>query len=182
MKKTLLSLCIMLAAIAGQAFANNDNDVTGNKRFTVSVSTNEGGKIEIEGTGEVSENSVASATINTGEDVVLIITANEGYELTSLYVDGTNVTEDIAEDNTYTINAIAKNISVTGTFEQVDDPRKPGDVNGDGIVDTQDVVDVYSYIANSEDSGLTLEMADIDGSGLVDSADVVALYGLITNN
>ena len=36
MKKTLLSLCIMLTAVMGQAFAQN-NDVTGNKRFTVSV-------------------------------------------------------------------------------------------------------------------------------------------------
>lgn len=180
MKKTLLSLCIMLAAIAGQAFANNDNDVTGNKRFTVTVSTGEGGKIEIEGTGAVSENSVASATINTGEDVVLVITANEGYELASLYVDGTNVTEDVAEDNTYTINAIAKNISVTGTFELVDTPRKPGDVNGDGDVNSSDVVAVYSYITEPNASEYTLEEADVNGDGEVNSSDVVALYDIIT--
>lgn len=118
MKKILLSMCVMLAAVAGQAFASGDNDVAGNKRFTVSVSTGEGGQIEIEGTGAVSRNSVASATINTGEDVVLVITSDEGYELKTLYVDGSDVLADVTDEGTYTISSLSKNMSVSATFEQ----------------------------------------------------------------
>lgn len=176
MKKTLLSLCIMLAAVAGQAFAQN-NDVTGNKRFTVSVSTGEGGQIEIEGTGAVSKNSVANATINTGEDVVLVITADEGYELKTLYVDGSDVVADVTEDGTYTISAIAKNISVSATFEEK--AGLLGDVTGDGIVNSADVVAVYNFIIDGESSGFKGELANVNGDSNVNSADVVAVYNII---
>lgn len=178
MKKTLLSLCIMLAAVAGQAFAQN-NDVAGNKRFTVSVSTGEGGQIEIMGTGAVSQNSVASATINTGEDVTLVITADEGYELKTLYVDGTDVLADVAEDGTYVISAISKNMSVTATFEEKEEPATPGDVNGDGSVNSADVVAVYNYVQVADESGVTEADADVNGDGAVNSADVVAIYNII---
>ena len=179
MKKTLLSLCIMLTAVMGQAFAQN-NDVTGNKRFTVSVSTGEGGQIEIEGTGAVSKNSVASATINTGEDVVLVITADEGYELKTLYVDGTDVVADVTDDGTYTITALSKNMSVSATVEEAA-PQKKGDVDLDGNVNTTDVVAVYSYIIDGDASGILKVNADVDGEGNVNSADVVAIYDIIVN-
>lgn len=128
MKKILLSLCLFLAASAGQAIAATaapqvstdnvlDNNLKGNKRFTVQVSTGEGGSIEIMGTGAISANSVASATINTGEDVQLVITPSEGYELKTLYVDGADVLADVDEDGIYTISAISKNMSVSATFE-----------------------------------------------------------------
>ena len=178
MKKTLLSLCIMLEAVAGQAFAQN-NDVAGNKRFTVSVSTGEGGQIEIEGTGAVSKNSVASATINTGEDVVLVITPDEGYELKTLYVDGADVLADVDEDGNYTISAISKNMSVSATFEEKSEPFVKGDVTGEGDVNSADVVAVYAYIIEGDASGYTKERADVDGNGDVNSADVVAIYNII---
>lgn len=187
MKKILLSLCLFVAASAGQAFAagaamdSNDNivkELNGNKRFTVQVSTGEGGQIEIFGYGAVSKNSVASAVINTGEDVELIITPDAGYVLKTLYVDGVDVLENVAEGK-YTITALSKNMSVSATFEAAPDPKVPGDVNEDDTVGSADVVAVYNYILIAEDSGVAAANADVNGDAAVGSADIVALYNII---
>ncbi|MCH5178349.1 MAG: dockerin type I repeat-containing protein [Prevotellaceae bacterium] len=174
MKKTLLFLSIMLTIFTGQVFANND-DITGNKRYTVTVSTNEGGEIEIEGTGVVSRNTIVSATINTGENVILIITANEGYKLTAFYIDGDDELEDVDEDGFYTITALTKNVSINAIFEE----DVVGDVNGDGVVSVADVNALYSYIIDGENSGYTAEVVDVNGDGSVTTADVVAIYEII---
>ena len=193
MKKLLLSLCLfMTASIAQYAFAANNapaspkqsivnddllnNDIRGNKRFTVQVSTGEGGQIEIMGTGAISKNSVASATINTGEDVQLIITPDAGYELKTLYVDGTNVLGSVSE-GTYTITAISKNISVSAPFEEKQGLF--GDVNNDGVVNGSDVVSVYNFIQGGEESGITKDAADVNKDGEANGADAVAIYNAI---
>ncbi|MDY3062439.1 MAG: dockerin type I repeat-containing protein [Bacteroidaceae bacterium] len=189
MKKILLSLCLFVAATATQSFAANnnsaaqepattsinDNDLKGNKRFTVQVSTGEGGQIEIMGTGAISKNSVASATINTGEDVQLVITADEGYVLKTLFVDGTDVLANVSDDGIYTITAISKNMSVSATFEE-DLVIIEGDVNLDGVVNSSDIVAIYNAIAGE---GPT-EGADVNGDGTINSADAVATYNIIS--
>lgn len=189
MKKILLSLCLFVAATATQSFAANnnsaaqepattsinDNDLKGNKRFTVQVSTGEGGQIEIMGTGAISKNSVASATINTGEDVQLVITADEGYVLKTLFVDGTDVLANVSDDGIYTITAISKNMSVSATFEE-DLVVIDGDVNLDGVVNSSDIVAIYNAIAGE---GPT-EGADVNGDGTINSADAVATYNIIS--
>ena len=189
MKKILLSLCLFVAATATQSFAANnnsaaqepattsinDNDLKGNKRFTVQVSTGEGGQIEIMDTGAISKNSVASATINTGEDVQLVITADEGYVLKTLFVDGTDVLANVSDDGIYTITAISKNMSVSATFEE-DLVVIDGDVNLDGVVNSSDIVAIYNAIAGE---GPT-EGADVNGDGTINSADAVATYNIIS--
>lgn len=189
MKKILLSLCLFVAATATQSFAANnnsaaqepattsinDNDLKGNKRFTVQVSTGEGGQIEIMGTGAISKNSVASATINTGEDVQLVITADEGYVLKTLFVDGTDVLANVSDDGIYTITAISKNMSVSATFEEALVIIE-GDVNLDGVVNSSDIVAIYNAIAGE---GPT-EGADVNGDGTINSADAVATYNIIS--
>ncbi|MDD6783676.1 MAG: dockerin type I repeat-containing protein [Prevotellaceae bacterium] len=189
MKKILLSLCLFVAATATQSFAANnnsaaqepattsinDNDLKGNKRFTVQVSTGEGGQIEIMGTGAISKNSVASATINTGEDVQLVITADEGYVLKTLFVDGTDVLANVSDDGIYTITAISKNMSVSATFEE-DLVVIEGDVNLDGVVNSSDIVAIYNAIAGE---GPT-EGADVNGDSEINSSDVVAVYNIIS--
>lgn len=188
MKKVLLTLCIFLTAAAGQAFAASNtvasqddvltNTLQGNKRFSVSVSTGEGGQIEISGTGVISKNSVASATINTGEDVVLVITPDEGYELKTLYVDGADVIESV-EEGTYTITAISKNMSISATFEELPEPTNKFDVDKDGTVNVKDVVSVYNYTLLGEQSGITKDAADVNGDESVNVTDVVEIYNYI---
>ena len=61
-------------------------------------------------------------------------------------------------------------------------PRRAGDVNGDGDVNTGDVTAVYSYVINGESSGFTKDIADVNGDGDVNSADVVAIYTIIVGS
>ena len=63
--------------------------------------------------------------------------------------------------------------------EDIDDTRERMDVNGDGDVNTADVVAVYSFIEKGEASLFTHEAADVDGDGDVNTADVVAIYAAI---
>ena len=58
---------------------------------------------------------------------------------------------------------------------------KKGDVNGDGKVNTADVVAVYSFIEKGTASGFTREAANVNGdtNGDVNTADVVAIYDII---
>ena len=54
-----------------------------------------------------------------------------------------------------------------------------GDVDGDGNVNTADVVAAYAFIIQGEESGFTDKAADVNGDGDVNSADVVAIYAAI---
>ena len=53
------------------------------------------------------------------------------------------------------------------------------DVNGDGIVNSADVVSVYNYIQSGAESGITLDKADVNGDDNVNSADVVEIYNSV---
>ena len=57
----------------------------------------------------------------------------------------------------------------------------PSDVNGDRIVNTADVVAIYSYIESGAASGFIKEAADVNGDGYVNTADVVKVYDVIIN-
>ncbi len=57
-----------------------------------------------------------------------------------------------------------------------------GDVNHDGFVNSTDVVAIYNYINEGEDSGVSLTDADINGDGAVNSSDVTSLYNLISTS
>ena len=55
-----------------------------------------------------------------------------------------------------------------------------GDVNGDGKINTADVVAVYAFIEKgAAESGFTKGAADVNGDGSVNTADVVAIYSII---
>lgn len=58
-------------------------------------------------------------------------------------------------------------------------PAVSQDVNGDGIIDTQDVLAVYQYI---QDGSFPVEgtgSCDVNGDGIVDTQDVLAIYEAI---
>ena len=55
-----------------------------------------------------------------------------------------------------------------------------GDVDGNGVVNSADVVAIYNFILSGEgETGITKEAADVDGNGEVNSADVVTVYNII---
>jgi M6 family metalloprotease-like protein len=55
----------------------------------------------------------------------------------------------------------------------------PGDVNGDGLVNAADVVEVVNAIMGKPSDGIQTEKADVNGDGVVNTADIVKITSLI---
>ena len=73
-------------------------------------------------------------------------------------------------------------VASTGSYgDVVVGAGKAGDVDGDGNVNSADVVAVYNYIIQGAASGITFEAANVNGDESVTSADVVTIYNLIIN-
>ncbi len=53
-----------------------------------------------------------------------------------------------------------------------------GDVNGDGVVDTQDVLDIYEYMKGQTQQESSTSY-DVNGDGVVDTQDVLKVYDCI---
>lgn len=56
----------------------------------------------------------------------------------------------------------------------------PEDVNGDGTIDTQDVLAVYDFMSTYQ-VGDSIEGYDVNGDGTVDTQDVLTIYGIMQN-
>ena len=80
--------------------------------------------IQSTGNGKVTYNNVSisnttqSFTVEEGTSATLFITADNGYRLSSISVNGTNVTSAVTDDS-YTINNISVNTSVIAVFEAI---------------------------------------------------------------
>lgn len=88
----------------------------------------------------------------------------------------TQVTYSNGVTVSYIYDAFGNRLSkkVTGTA-----PIKKGDVNGDGEVNTKDIVDLVSYLMGNPT--LSLSAADVNGDGKVDIADVIMVSDAIMN-
>ena len=99
-----------------------------------------------------------------------------------------------ADDFTATVNGKEANIINRKTDDDgycrecaisytwhIADNKMNGDTNGDGKVNTADVVAIYSFIEKGESSGFTREDANVNGDENVNTADVVAVYDRIVN-
>ncbi len=61
-----------------------------------------------------------------------------------------------------------------------DPTRLPQDVDGSGVVDTQDVLQIYEYMRTETEAASPAE--DVNGDGKVDTQDVLEVYQYIQNN
>ena len=118
-----------------------------NDTFPLSVSASKGGSVSFLDK-KVSDGS-ASFAVESGTKVTLSIAPDEGYRFVSLIVNGNDVTEDIVDD-TYTIKEINEATSAVATFEDKSVRRAKMDNNGDGEVNSADVVNIYNYIITGE--------------------------------
>ena len=55
----------------------------------------------------------------------------------------------------------------------------PGDVNGDGLVNAADVVEVANAIMGKPSDCIQTEKADVNGDGIVNTADIVKITSII---
>lgn len=124
--------------------------------------------------GEDQYLNVASATGAKGEWVTLSnpsFTIPEGASNLILYVETDGTTTDFVIDDA--IGAAENKIPAADT----PDPGKviPGDLNGDGIIDTYDIILERKALVNTFAGVATDPAADIDGNGTVNVNDLVLL-------
>ena len=77
------------------------------------------------------------------------------------------------ENNTHTTPAKSDYIVMTGEEQQV----IPGDVNGDGDVNSVDITILYNYLLNGDTEGMV--NGDQSGDGEITSVDITAVYNVI---
>ena len=58
-------------------------------------------------------------------------------------------------------------------------PAMPGDANGNGNLDAEDVQAVVDYIMGKDSHGLVFKNADLNGDGKVDVTDIVMLVNMV---
>ena len=59
-------------------------------------------------------------------------------------------------------------------------PVVKGDLNGDGVIDSTDVMALFNAINSGDDLDATV--ADVNGDGVIDARDVMALYNIIKSD
>lgn len=59
-------------------------------------------------------------------------------------------------------------------------PGVKGDINGDGVIDSTDVMALFNAINSGDDLDATV--ADVNGDGVIDARDVMALYNIIKSD
>ena len=86
--------------------------------YTITASAGEGGAISVEGETNVVE----------GSDITYTVTANEGYHVASVLVDGGQV--ELTADGTFTFQKVTANHTIEAFFEKDLDSGKEDDLGG----------------------------------------------------
>ena len=129
--------------------------------YTITVAEIQNGSVE------------APATAKYGDEVALTVTPATGYELETLTytVEGS---EPVAIENNK-FNMPAANVTINATFKA--NTNMPGDVNGDGEVNSVDITILYNYLLNGDTEGMTY--GDQDGDGAITSVDITVVYNTL---
>jgi hypothetical protein len=57
----------------------------------------------------------------------------------------------------------------------------PGDVNGDGAVDTQDAIQIVRYYLGKNPTGFNASVADVNSDGNIDTQDAIQIIRTYLN-
>ena len=155
-QKLYLDATLYVPQGTGDAYRNADvwknfynieeKDFTNDQaEYSVSVTVGKGGKV-VMGEDSVSDGRVV-VTYNEGDDVSLTITPDKGYKLSSVMVNGTDVTNNV-KSGIYTLEDLHGDTGIAVAFEPVVYERE--DVNEDGQINTADVVSIYNRIINGK--------------------------------
>ena len=70
------------------------------------------------------------------------------------------------------------NAAITA-IEASESESEPGNADGKGDVDADDVVAIVNYLMNKAPDGFDMDAADVNGDGKVDLADIIMLINTI---
>ena len=128
--------CTDTAATVSASFRSTDEESTA--FYTVTAFVSGGGTISPAGANEVEE----------GEDITFTITADEGYEIYSVTVDGEDVT---LSGGKYTIENVSSNMVISATFKKSVVNNKPVSVDDIDWTAETIVIDVTeNFMVSSE--------------------------------
>ncbi len=132
----------------------------------------------------VGETLTLTATVEPEDATDPTVTWTSSDESVATVTDG--VVTAVAA-GTATITAAAGDCSATCTVTVTEDIDVVGNVSGDDVVDTEDVVLILQYIIGMKDeTELNLERGDVNGDGVVDTDDAVLILqfvvGLLDEN
>lgn len=137
-------------------------------------------------TGEEIEFYVSNTEENVYRFSVLNteISAGQGL-LMEISVASSNLPEGVYTANVSNIYMVKPN----GRFEGLSDNNvkitvsnsesRPGDANGDGMVDVADIVYIVNYIMEKPADDFNFTNADVDGDGIIDVADITLVVNII---
>ena len=111
-------------------------------------------------------------TYQSGSTCTLTATVNTGYNFTNWTENGTEVSTNAS----YTFTVTGNRDLVANYEAEVD---LPGDPNGDGTVNTLDIVIIVNYIFGETPEEFFFDNADVNGDGIVNALDLVAIINLI---
>lgn len=179
--------------IEGTTFVIEDDTevtVTFTDKATVSYTAVANGQIEMF-VNDATEATAFGSEITMGSKVTLKITPTEGYELTSLLINGEEKIDEVT-DNTYTIASLDGNTTVEATFaEQILYWQVTCISEGEGTVDiTDEEGTVYSSGYDQIPSNVNLKLVfkpaeDYKVSEFVENnpeGDNISLFDQIQNN
>jgi hypothetical protein len=75
------------------------------------------------------------------------------------------------------LNGIPEGWTVLNDGE--DESLVPGDANGDGKVNAEDIVAIIDYMMGKDVAGFKADVADANKDGVVNTADIVSIVNII---
>ena len=106
------------------------------------------------------------------------MTPDKGHSIYKVKLNGENVTQ-LLEDGKLFIEEPEENLEVSIIF--ADNSIKSGDVNGDGVVDEDDVIDMMYYIVKDDLDVFYEYVSDANGDDIINVTDVIILINNIKN-
>ena len=115
---------------------------------------------------------VASTVIGGDRGVKIKSVIRDGYTFIGWSTDSNATTAQYQNGDVYNKNV---DIDLYAVWQKdATKNRLPGDVNGDGKVDSRDAIRLSKYLAKM-DVEINLENADVTGDGRVDTRDLIRL-------
>lgn len=139
-------------------------------------------------------NRTNGAKAKAGNYVTLTAYLSQGYKFKGWYLNGVKQSDETSFN--YMMPAADITFEVELEYDP-DDPSEPesdssqsgniskdpdGDINGDGVADTADAVQIINHYVEGTSDTLSLREADVTGDGSVDTADAVKIINKYVNN
>jgi hypothetical protein len=119
--------------------------------YVISATSGTGGTISPQGNVSVNQASNQTSTIKTvtaakGTSVSFSVSANQGYQISNVVVDGVSV----GKISTYTFSSINKDHTITAAFTlPATATTLKGDADNDGVVSLEDALTVLRAVTNN---------------------------------